>query len=330
MNYDKFSFFNQQLAAMLKSGIPLEKALSQLCSTLDDDTLKIEFQHLRDDLAKGITLEKAIEYRKLPSLYVRILKIGMKSNDLPGLLTHLANHYQKTAIIWTKLKGLMFYPILVLLVTLALSIFLNRFFSVTLSTFIAETFNGASPPDGPWVMNIFAPILIGLVSLFVVGGLVIPPIREKLRWKLPAFKEASLSQLAEAISMLLRGGSTFPEALALMEDIEKGSPIEKDLHLWQSRLSKGHKKLADVITPSSNIPALFAWIIGNSNDDAARGFAQASDIYQGRARYRTELFLYSVLPVSVLALGVLIITQMYSVFGVLIAVLRMLGDMGNS
>jgi type II secretory pathway component PulF len=32
MNYDEFAFFNQQLAAMLREGIPLEGALKQLCA----------------------------------------------------------------------------------------------------------------------------------------------------------------------------------------------------------------------------------------------------------------------------------------------------------
>src|SRR5205814_1571539 len=34
MNYDEFAFFNQQLAAMLRDGIPLEGALSRLCADM--------------------------------------------------------------------------------------------------------------------------------------------------------------------------------------------------------------------------------------------------------------------------------------------------------
>ena len=34
MNYDEFGFFNRQLAAMLKDGIPLEGAIKQLVELL--------------------------------------------------------------------------------------------------------------------------------------------------------------------------------------------------------------------------------------------------------------------------------------------------------
>ena len=36
MKLDEFAFVNQQLAGMLKSGVPLEGALRQLCETITD------------------------------------------------------------------------------------------------------------------------------------------------------------------------------------------------------------------------------------------------------------------------------------------------------
>jgi type II secretory pathway component PulF len=53
-----------------------------------------------------------------------MVRVGAKSNNLPALLTLLADHYQKTSFPLDALKGLMIYPVLVLLTALALSILL--------------------------------------------------------------------------------------------------------------------------------------------------------------------------------------------------------------
>src|SRR5271170_6692494 len=124
MKLDEFAFLNQQLAGMLKSGIPLEAALRQVCSGMRRQRWRTEFERLQAELSQGVPLEKALEARKLPDLYKQMVKVGAKSNNLPGLLTLLADHYQKNGFLWTRLKGLTIYPALVLLTALGLSLLL--------------------------------------------------------------------------------------------------------------------------------------------------------------------------------------------------------------
>ena len=117
MNYDEFAFFNQQLAAMLREGIPLEGSLKQLCAGMKTGLLRAELSLLGEDLASGMPLNQALARRKLPDFYARMVEIGARSNDLPGVLTLLADHYHAANALWTRLKGLMVYPLLVLLVS---------------------------------------------------------------------------------------------------------------------------------------------------------------------------------------------------------------------
>src|SRR5262245_17704781 len=119
MNYDEFGFFNQQLAAMLRDGIPLEGALKQLCQGMRVSPLREELRELEADLGRGTSLKDALVRRKLPPLYVHLLQIGSRTNDLPGVLTLLADHYHRANTLWTRLKGLMVYPLLVIIIALA-------------------------------------------------------------------------------------------------------------------------------------------------------------------------------------------------------------------
>ena len=147
MNYDEFAFFNQQLAAMLRDGIPLEGALHQLCQDMRGGRLKAELELLEGDLKKGIPLKEALALRKLPTFYVQMMQVGVQSGDLPGVLLMLADYYQQVNSIWTRLKGLLVYPLLVLLAAFALSSLITAIGSYFIRTNGWIMF-GATTPTG--------------------------------------------------------------------------------------------------------------------------------------------------------------------------------------
>src|ERR1041385_631721 len=61
-----------------------------------------------------------------------MLEVGVQSNNLPAVLTLLADHYHRRHTTWTRLKGLLVYPLIVLVAAFVLSCFL----SVLLKSFV--------------------------------------------------------------------------------------------------------------------------------------------------------------------------------------------------
>ena len=122
MKYDEFAFFNQQLAAMLRDGIPLEGALRRLCQEMRRGNLRDELQALEADLAKGTPMADALAPRQLPELYKRMILVGVKSGDLPGALTMLADYFQRQNNVWTRLKSMMTYPLIVMFAAFLISL----------------------------------------------------------------------------------------------------------------------------------------------------------------------------------------------------------------
>ncbi len=218
MKHDEFAFFNQQLAAMLREDIPLEGALRQLCAGMRKGPLRDELQRLEADLAGGAPLPDALSRRALPELYRRMVTIGVRGNDLPGVLLLLADHYHRHNTLWARLKGLLLYPLIVLVVALGLTLVLT----LILKWFLAEV-RGAPEVAywigrwrlfGQWSAEIliwFPPIALALGALAGVVAATLPACRARLRWRLPAFREASLAQLASAIALMLKNGATCPK-----------------------------------------------------------------------------------------------------------------------
>lgn len=328
MNDEEFAFFNQQLAAMLRDGIPLEGALRRLSADMRQGALRAELEQLAADLARGTPLRQAARARALPELYCQLLEIGQVGNDLPAVLTLAADYHQRRHLVWTRLKGLMVYPVIVLVCAFGLSLFL----SLVLWTFVRHDvlgeLLGSSPGNlaaqfiGLWL----SPALLGLAAALAVAAVTAPGWRRRLRWRLPAFKEASLAQVGAAMSLMLKSGAPLPEALALLEKLEAGTPAGRELTAWRQKLSDGRGRFADIVAGGKVFPPLFVWVVAHAGEDLGAGFQTAGELYQARAAHRIEMLLYAALPCAVLALGLMILTQ---ISPGLLQLLRLIRAIGN-
>jgi len=324
MKYDEFAFFNHQLAAMLRDGIPLEGALRRLCQEMRRGKLRDELQSLEADLAKGTPMADALQPRQLPELYKRMILVGVKSNDLPGALTMLADYFQRQNNLWMRLKGLMVYPIIVLFA----AFFLACFLSYVLGRFLWGNFAflaGNSHVPAVWAGLWVSPLFLGLAVVAALVAVAVPRMRRMLRWRLPTFKEASLAQVASAMWLMLKNGVPLADALAFVEQLEDGTIAVKEIIQWRQRLASGHGKFSEIADASRVFPPLFVWTVAQSGEDLTAGFQRAAELYQARAMYRSELLLYSALPCSVLALASMVCVQYLPVFATLTSFINWMG-----
>jgi type II secretory pathway component PulF len=339
MNLDEFSFFNQQLAAMLRDGIPLEGALRRLAADMRRSGLRDELQALASDLAQGTPLADALPKRRLPDLYCRLLTLGARGDDLPGTLTLVADYYQRQHSLWTRLKGLMVYPVLLVIACFLLSVLLWQLTSRFVVPLWWDTIHGLG--DGrplpaitqlavpllqhSWVFPvIFVPPLVLIVLLWWL-----PRLRQRLLDRLPAFREARLAQTAAAAELLLKTGLPLPDALGLLSDFQPTGRLRTELANWRSNIAAGVKKFAAIAAGSRFVPPLFIWIVDSAGEDLRLGFRQAAELYEERAQSRIQIMLYAVLPVSVLTVGSIVVGQAFLIISMYVVFIDLLNNLGG-
>ena len=338
MKYDEFAFFNQQLAMMLRDGIPLEGALKRLCQEMRRSGLRDELLTLESDLARGTPLAEALPPRQLPELYKRMVMVGVKSGDLPGALTMLADYFQRQSNIWTRLKSLLVYPLIVIVVAFVISGVLAGMWSFVIGPAMTDMFSGMNmklPAFTEFALgslgNIWIfPILQGLLLCLALAVLLLPSWRGKLLWRLPAFKEASVSRVAGAMNLLLNHGVSLPDSLELVRQLETNVNAATDLGRWRDNVAAGLTKFSEVAAASKMFPPMFVWVVANAGEDMAGGFSRAAEIYQARAYYRTEIALYSVLPIAAVFLGAVVLAMAFLVISMFLPLIAMISNMtGN-
>ncbi len=314
MKLDEFAFLNQQLAGMLRAGIPLEGSLRELSSTMRLGKLRAELEALEKDLAAGTPLEEAVNRRELPDLYIRLTQAAAAGGDLPGVLILLADYYDRLAGITSRLKGLMVYPMIVLLASLGVSILI----SVIYRSLILGLFDDviSIPQSGMLFFygGVWLPTaVLGALAAFLIFMMAAPRTRNWARWKIPGFREASLAQTAGAASLLLKSGTTLDGTLGLLRNAEGRSPAGQEMNRWLDLHRQGASKWNAFTADSRVFPPLFRWLVAQGGEDLARGFQRASEIYQARAAQKIDVMLFAVMPMAVLLVAGIIVTQMYPV-----------------
>ena len=282
-------------------------------------------------------LAEALARRKLPEFYVAMLRVGIQSNDLPGVLILVADHYQQSHALWTRLKGLMVYPVIVLCAAIGLSAFLGWWFSFAAREFeflFRDMMPGEDLPAATrWALSlghIGVPLWgWGLLLAAILIGLAVPGIRRKLRWKLPGFREGNLAQTAGSLALLLEKGCSLDEALTLLEQLESTPSARSDLARMRTQLADGRAKFADVANGSRIFPPLFIWLVAGAGENLAGGFRRAAGIYHARAMHRAEMILNAALPISILILGGTILLQFLPVIFYVLPLIDVRGPKGE-
>jgi type II secretory pathway component PulF len=337
MKNDEFAFFNQQLAAMLRDGIPLEGALRRLCQEMRRGQLRDELQTLEADLAKGVPMADALKPRQLPELYKRMILVGVKSGDLPGALTMLADYFQRQNDVWTRLKSMMTYPLIVMFVAFLISLVLAVVWNYVIGPSFKDVFSGMGVKLPAATLFAFAslktiwvfPVILGILFSVMLSVVFLPAMRGKFLWRMPAFKEATISRIAAALALLLKNGTNLPDAVGLVEQLETSSAAAADLQQWQRKLAAGAAKFSEVAAVNRLIPPMFVWIVASAGEDLTSGFNRAAEIYHSRAIYRTEVALFSVLPLASLFLGAVVLSQAFLVISMFLPMISMISYMGG-
>ena len=116
--------FTRQLATLVKAGLPLAQALRILRGQISNKKLLALTNHVSTDVEGGMQLSQALSaYPKVfGTIYLSMVQAGEVSGTLDDTLLRLAAQEEKTAAINSKIRSAFTYPIVVLVVLIAVMI----------------------------------------------------------------------------------------------------------------------------------------------------------------------------------------------------------------
>ena len=125
-NATGLAIWTRQLAGLVSSGLPLERALTALTDEAEHDAQRHLVAALRAEVNAGASFAKALGQhpREFSTIYTAVIGAGEHSGQLGLVLERLADDLEERQALKAKLIGAALYPAIVTLVAIVIVLFL--------------------------------------------------------------------------------------------------------------------------------------------------------------------------------------------------------------
>lgn len=125
-NATGLAIWTRQIAGLVSSGLPLERALTALTDESEDERQRNLLANLRAEVNAGSTFAKALSQhpREFSNIYTAVIGAGEQSGSLGQVLERLADDLEEQQALKSKLIGAALYPAIVTLVAIVIVLFL--------------------------------------------------------------------------------------------------------------------------------------------------------------------------------------------------------------
>src|SRR5687767_10294913 len=252
----EFLVFNQELATLLKAGMPLVQSLDILRSRLSNPTFKSVLDDVHEKVRGGTALSDAFHAHSdlFPSVYTASLMAGERSGNLDAVLRRFVAYSKTVDTVRKKTISAMVYPaLLVMLSVLIVSIIVIKV--VRYFAYFYASFNQDLPLSTKVIVALsdFVRGQLWLILLVIVGSVIafVTWIRQpgrdaefdRLLLKLPvigdSFQKFSTSQMARTLATLLGGGIPLVNSLEIAARSTGNRHMGKEMELVATRVREG-------------------------------------------------------------------------------------------
>ena len=120
------AIWTRQLAGLITSGLPLERALTALTDETENERERHLVAALRAEVNAGSSFGKALARfpHEFPDIYTAVIGAGEQSGNLGLVLERLADDLEERQALQARLLGAALYPAIVTVVAIAIVLFL--------------------------------------------------------------------------------------------------------------------------------------------------------------------------------------------------------------
>ena len=252
----EITLFSRQLASLLKSGVPILKALDIILEQSENPYLKYVLGNIHREIKEGSTFSSAFQnYPKIfPAIYIAIIRSGEDSGSLPDALLRISDYRAKQEEIVSRVRMALAYPVLMAVVGAGTIIFMLTFVMPRLLRLFSNMGQRLPLPTRVlmalssglrqwWWLIIL--VLVGVV-LFVRSRLKTEQGRmfwSALELKLPLFGrfilKAELSRFSRTLELLIKNGISILRAIDVAIPVLNNEIIKKQLKESYKDLEQG-------------------------------------------------------------------------------------------
>jgi len=328
----EFLVFNQELATLLKAGMPLVQSLDILRSRVEHPTFRAVLDDVHERVRGGGSLSDAFALQGdlFPGTYVASLLAGEKSGSLDGVLRRFVAYMKVIGNVKRRTLSALIYPaVLVGLSLVVVSIIILKVIP-EFSTFY-DSFGGKLPLatrvilQGSTFVREHILLLLGVAALAGAGvwswwrrpGQRARFDRVILRvpWAGSTVRRFVTSQVARTLATLLGGGLPLVDAIEIASRSTANQYLSSELRAVGQRVREG-EGFAAALAARGVFPDVFVKMteVGESTGALQEMLSSLADFYDEEIETELGRFVTLVEPAMLIIMGVVIASLLLALY----------------
>lgn len=317
------AFNCRQLSAMLTSGLTLVKALDILSREQPTESAKAVWKDIYENVQKGESFSAALEMHSgtFPQFLISMVNAGESSGSLDVIMQRMSDHYAKENKMNNTVKSAMMYPIILLIMSIAIVIGMFTFIMPTFVDMFEDPSTMPTLTKGMIAVSDFLKkrwyILLGIVVLlvFVIRYLLkVPSFRvkfDKLLIKGPGFGKLIVTIYTARFSRTL--SSLYSSGIPMVECLQRASAILGNSYINEKFVTvidevKQGASLSSSIQRTEIFDSMFCSIIyvGEESGSLDDILTKTSDYYEEESDSAVQRLVAMLEPVMIIVLGIMV------------------------
>jgi len=329
----EFLVFNQELATLLKAGLPLVQSLDILRRRVPNPFFRATLDDVHDRVRSGTALSDAFEAQHVFSgVYTASLMAGEKSGSLEQVIRRYVAHMKVISSTRSQIISALIYP--AVLVALSIAVVGLIVFKVVpeFADFYAQFGHGADLPVSTRLVVAFSKNVLGSAGLLatsavaIVGAFLIwfrqPGQRRRLHTALlrvpyfgPLARKFATAQVSRTLATLLAGGIPLVNAIDVAARSAANQSVAAALELVARQVREGRSLAA-----SLNEQGLFPHVavemveVGESTGALADMLNSVADFYDEENQTSLTRFSNLIQPALLIVMGIVIAGLLLSLY----------------
>jgi MSHA biogenesis protein MshG len=324
--------FSRQMYTLLKSGVPIMRALAGLEESSTNPTFRAVIADLRASLDSGRELSAAMrQHPKVFShFYVSLVRVGEATGALQDVFLRLYEHLEFEKEIRDRIKAALRYPAFVVVAMIAALVVIN----IVVIPAFAKLFAGFNAP-----LPLMTRILIGfsdftvhywpLIAALAAGAIVgfqawksspkgkYAWDRFKLRIPLagPIINRATLARFARSFALSMRSGVPVVQGLTTVAGVVDNDFIASRIEQMRAGVERGESVLRTASAAGIFTPVVLQMVaVGDETGELDDLMVEVAELYEREVEYDVKNLAAQIEPILIVFLGVIVLILALGVF----------------
>ena len=338
ISQDDVAVFTQEIATLLKAGLPLDRCLEILISLSASEPVRQLMGQLREDVRGGASLSTAMDARKgvFTRFYLNMIRAGEAGGALDVVLQRLTEFMERSKELRDTVKSALIYPAILVSVSVLSVAILLVWVVPQFSQMFEESGKALPLPTqvviaaGDAVRNYWWAMVLVVVGVFSWFSRQMQVPASRLRWDkrlldLPLVGDLigklEVARFSRTLGTLIGNGVTLLAALSIVKETLSNTVMSQGLTEVAAQLKEG-KGLGKPLLETGLFPKLAVHLVmvGEETGKLQEMLIRVADIYDREVQTAVKRLLALMEPVLILGLGLVIGGIIMSILVALVSV----------